>query len=159
MMLIAAGKTQHVEESQLGDVFPHWTAHSESGWTTEDTFIQYLNHVSEYFNNEPVHMILDVYAAHRTDTVKQIAEALNIKLYFIPPGCTDLVQPLDVKVFGALKGTVKFYFRLRYQGVACQKVTSKDAVANLIRAWENLSHSLTEAAWHVYNEEEDNDEE
>ena len=65
-------------------------------------------------------MILDVYAAYRTDTVKQLAEALNIKLYFIPPGYTDLVQPLDVKVFGALKGTsAKFSFRLRYQGVAC----------------------------------------
>ena len=159
MMLIAAGKTQHVEESQLGDVHPHWTAHSENGWTTEDTFMQYLDHIAQYFNNEPVHMILDVYAAHRTESVKQFAEALNITLYFIPPGCTDLVQPLDVKVFGALKATAKFYFRQRYQGVASPKVTSKEAVENLIRAWESLSHHLTEEAWNIYEEENPEEEE
>ena len=122
----------------INDVHPHWTAHSENGWTTEDTFMQYLDHIAQYFNNEPVHMILDVYAAHRTESVKQFAEALNITLYFIPPGCTDLVQPLDVKVFGALKATAKFYFRQRYQGAASPKVTSKEAVENLIRAGESL---------------------
>ena len=95
----AGGKTQHVEGSQLGDVYPHWTAHSVNVWTTEDTFIQYLDHIAQNFNNEPVHIILDVYAAHQTESVKQFAEGLNITLYFIPPGCTDLVQPLDVKVY------------------------------------------------------------
>ena len=94
-----------------------------------------------------------VCAAHRTDAVKQRAEELGITLYFIPPGCTDLVQPLDVKVFGALKSTARKLFRERYNGVSSPKVTSRDAVQNLIRAWEGLSQNLYEDAWEVYDEE------
>ena len=150
MMLIAAGKTTLVEASQLGDVYPHWKTHSESGWTTEETFVEYLLHIAEYFNNEEVHLILDVYAAHRTELVKETARNNNITLYFIPPGCTDLVQPLDVKVFGALKATARKLFRERYLGVACPKVTSKDAVQNLIKAWESVSNQLAEDAWDIY---------
>ena len=154
MMIIAAGKTHRVEESQLGDIFPHWPAHSESGWTTEEVFVQYLQHIADYFNNEEVHLLLDVYAAHRTENVKEIARALNIHLYFIPPGCTDLVQPLDVKVFGALKAKARALFRMRYEGINSPRVTSKDAVQNLIRAWEGISHEVSEEAWFIYDDYE-----
>ena len=150
MMLIASGKTSACELSQLGDVSPNWTTHSENGWTTEATFIEYLQHIAEYFNYQPVHLILDVYAAHRTDEVKEAAEALGIKLYYIPPGCTDLVQPLDVKVFGALKASARKLFRERYQNARTPKVTSKDAVQNLIRAWEGIGVQLSEEAWDIY---------
>ena len=155
MMLIAAGKTTLVEDSQLGDVHPHWKCHSETGWTTEGTFIQYLEHLAEHFDYKEIHLILDVYAAHKTEAVKEAANALNIKLHFIPPGCTDLLQPLDVKVFGALKSTARRLFRERYSGVKAPKVTSKDAVQNLIKAWEGLSMHIGEAAWDIYKEEEE----
>ena len=153
MMLIAAGKTAAVEQSQLGDIYPHWKTHSESGWTTEETFIEYLLHIAEFFQHEEVHLILDVYTAHRTELVKETARNNNIKLYFIPPGCTDLVQPLDVKVFGALKATARKLFRERYIGVHSPKVTSQDAVQNLIKAWEGISSQLAEDAWDIYKEE------
>ena len=38
-----------------------------------------------------------------TEPRKEKARALDIELVFVPPGCTDIVQPLDIKVFGALK--------------------------------------------------------
>ena len=155
MMIIAAGKTTRVEETQLGDIFPHWPAHSESGWTTEEVFTQYLQNISNHFHGEEVHLLLDVYTAHRTDDVKAIAKALNIHLYYIPPGCTDLVQPLDVKVFGALKAKARALFRKRYEGTQSPHVTSKDAVQNLIRAWEGLSNEVAEEAWYVYDENSD----
>lgn len=155
MMLIAAGKTTAVELTQLGDIYPHWKSHSESGWTTEETFVEYLLHIAELYANEEVHLILDVYTAHRTELVKETAKNNNIKLYFIPPGCTDLVQPLDVKVFGALKSTARKLFRERYHGVNAPRVTSKDAVQNLIRAWEGVSTQLIEEAWQIYQPEED----
>lgn len=151
MMLIAAGKTDYVESSQLGDIGHHWSCHSESGWSTEETFVQYIQHIGEYFNNQEVHLLLDVYTAHRTDTVKETAHSYNIHLHFIPPGCTDLVQPLDVKVFGALKSKARALFRERYNGVMCPRVTSRDAVQNLIKAWEGISTYIIEEAWEVYD--------
>ena len=154
MMIITSGKTNRVEESQLGDIYPHWASHSESGWTTEDVFGQYLQHISDYFHNEEIHLILDVYTAHRTESVKAIAQALNINLYFIPPGCTDLLQPLDIRVFGALKAKARALFRNRYQGVPTPRVTSKEAVQNLIRAWEGLDQQVTEEAWFSYENPE-----
>ena len=153
MMLIASGKTERVEDSQLGDVYPHWRCHSETGWTTEETFIEYLLHISEFFNNEEVHLILDVYAAHRTERVKETAKNNNIHLHFIPPGCTDLVQPLDVKVFGSLKATARKLFRERFGALSGRKVSSQDAVQNLIRAWEGIGINVTEEAWEIYEED------
>jgi hypothetical protein len=37
LVIIAAGKTERVEVSQLGDVGEHVTDHSLSGWTTSET--------------------------------------------------------------------------------------------------------------------------
>jgi hypothetical protein len=36
-MLLASGKTERNEFSQLGDTEIHWRDHSQSGWTTVDT--------------------------------------------------------------------------------------------------------------------------
>ena len=52
-------------------------------------------------------------------------------------------QP-DELVFGALKATARKLFRERYNGISSPKMTSKDAVQNLIRVWEGLSQNLNE---------------
>ena len=136
-MIIASDKTLRVEESQHGDIFPHWASHSESDWTTEEVFGQYFQHISYYYHNEEIHLILNVYTADKTEVVKAIAQTLNINMYYIPPGCTYLLQPLDIRDSGAL-------LRNRYQGVPSPRVTSKETVQNLIELGKRLISKLPE---------------
>jgi hypothetical protein len=44
-----------------------------------------------------------MFSAHRTAVTKVAAESLRIQFVFIPLGWTDTLQPLDRRVFGALK--------------------------------------------------------
>ena len=105
LFFLAEGKTERVEESQIGDVGFHWKCHSKNGWQTSETFSTYLMHLREHFGDQEIHLILDVHASHRTDDVKTLARSLGIHLWYIPPGCTDILQPLDRLCFGVLKAT------------------------------------------------------
>jgi hypothetical protein len=61
--------------------------HSESGWTTETVMIDYLDWLRQWYDDdEPIHLILDCFAAHRAPWVKVIAAALNIVLHFAVRG-------------------------------------------------------------------------
>jgi hypothetical protein len=48
-------------------------------------------------------LLLDQFNAHDTPTVYNEASKLNIHLVLIPKGGTGKYQPLDRRVFGALK--------------------------------------------------------
>ena len=80
----------------------------EKGWTNDDTFYQYLNYLRSYFNdNNEIHVILDIFSAHRSETTKKLAKDLNIILHYIPAGFTDMYQPLDTTIFAVLKAYIK----------------------------------------------------
>lgn len=60
-----------------------------------------LNNI--FFDEQPIHLILDIYRAHITDKVKELANAQNIILHFIPAEMTYELQPLDRSIFGPLR--------------------------------------------------------
>jgi hypothetical protein len=153
LFILAHGKTERAERSQIGDVGTHWVSHSLTGWMTEVTFEEYLDHLRGlYHDGEELHLLLDSYSAHRTPGVRSKAEALNIRLHFIPPGMTDEFQPLDRKVFGILNAYGKMLFLRRLTEFASRR-TKRHAVQDLIAAWEHLSPTPIEAAWEIYQQE------
>ena len=52
--------------------------------------------------------------AHLVASVRETAENLNIKLYFIPLGKADELQPLDLLISGALKARTRGYWYTNY---------------------------------------------
>ena len=150
LMMVAKGLTEQVEESQLGDTAYHWKCHSESGWMTTDTFSLYLMHLREECGDQTIYLLLDVYACHRAQVSKDLADALDIKLKFIPAGQTDRLQPCDHRVFGALKATARSLFRTRQNNSPNEKRTKIHAVQDVIAAWERLSEEVVEEAWEMY---------
>ena len=106
-------------------------------------------HIRELYNDQKVHLILDLHASHKTESVKKLAKELNIQLWYIPPGCTDLVQPLDVRCFGALKSTARRLWREQIAENPDKRFKKRDAVAILIAAWEHLSTETIEEAWEI----------
>jgi hypothetical protein len=104
LTLIATRKTHIVEENHFGDINYHRTDHSESGWTTTDTFQRCLPRLpSVHDDGDPFWLVLDCYFIHRQTAMKKYAEELGFHLLFLPPGLTDEMQPLDWFVFGGLK--------------------------------------------------------
>ena len=84
-----------------------------------------------------------------TADVESLAKSLHIRLWFIPSGCTDLLQPLDRKCFGALKSTARMLWRQRVSGEQGAQLTKKDAVASMIWAWEHLGEEVIEESWEI----------
>ena len=110
LFLIAKGLTERCERSQLGEVHGHHAAHAPGGWMTGPLFLSYLRFLrSQFSDGKTLHLVVDAYAAHRTQVARELAASHNIKLHYLPAGMTDLFQPLDRRCFGCLKATAKHY--------------------------------------------------
>lgn len=156
LMMIAKGTGNRCEATQLGDIYPHFSHHTESGWMDQDAFVTYLKFLRQQFHDDQkVYLILDTYSSHRTQSAREMAEGLNISLIFVPPGMTDCCQPLDLRVFGALKSIAKAaIYRKMTENPGC-RIGMLDAVRILISSWEHLSQDALNSAWATYLEESD----
>jgi hypothetical protein len=94
-----------------------------------------------------IHLILDGYATHRCDDVLAMADELGIVLRFIPPGLTDLLQPLDRSVFGALQAEYRAIYRMDMSQREDRRMTKADFAAYLILAWELVSDGAVRRGW------------
>ena len=157
VQFIAKGKTEQVLDSQLGDVGYHLRSFSESGWTTEYTFVEYLVGIRNFYgfdDKNTIHVILDVFRAHITDKVYNAAKELNIKFYLIPAGTTDELQPLDKKIFGPLKRFAAKLFRKHYQYSNDGTRTKKDACQDMVRSWERVTPETIRESFEHFHERE-----
>jgi hypothetical protein len=183
LYLIAKGTTPLCER-QLGnhEQYQWFPLHSKSGWSKKDTMIQYLSSLRKYydttFTDKPgyhgmdellkdadpatldlshvthIDLIWDCYAAHRDATVKEAASRLGINLYYVPAGGTDEFQPLDIKVFGALKATARKVWNQRYINDSSVPQNKVAAVQILLGCWEDLEPASINAAWNSLKEQE-----
>jgi hypothetical protein len=120
-----------------------------------ELFTEYLRHLRERVPMENrLFLICDVHASHRTPAVKELADELNIELIYIPPGATDLLQPLDRKVFGALKSEARRLFRLLAAKNPELKLCKKNTTQTMCDAWNALSAATIASAWEIYSGEE-----
>jgi hypothetical protein len=150
LTVIGKGKTLRcLAGYELGDDV--WKAQSESGWTTSDVTCGYFRQLRQkLFPDGPLLVILDTYAAHRSADVRSVAALYGIELVFIPPGCTDRLQPLDRKVFGALKSFARQQWRRRYHKTFGAKVKRPEIARGLVEAWDRLTDETIEDAWDIY---------
>jgi hypothetical protein len=158
LLAIAKGKTRRAEQNQLGSGPTLIRDHSPSGWTTVETFSHYLDSLAGAYQGriQPgrrLHLILDCYSVHRSKEIKEHAQRVQIKLWFIPAGHTDELQPLDRAVFGAIKSI----FRRRFEELCRRspngRVTKSVAVRILIEIWENLSPAAIHSGWAIYGDD------
>jgi hypothetical protein len=108
----------------------------------------------ELYPEGPLIVILDAYAARRSPEVPEIAGLSEIQLMFIPPGCTDKLQPLDGRIFGVLKSLPRQLWREQYHKSRGAKTTRSMIAANLCKAWGRITIGLIQEAWDIYEEED-----
>ena len=174
---ILKGKTEKVYnelkdiQNKIGQSF------SLSGWSTLGVMVYYfkwlkITHKEVYHNkpqydeNAKIDLVLDLYPTHRTDLIKRIAIAYGIDLHYIPAGATDLLQPLDRKVFGPMKRTAHRIWAENYaqKRIELQNNPDKDrllrqfsskkaAVRLLVQIWEEMDKNIILKGWDIYTEE------
>jgi hypothetical protein len=152
LTVIGKGKTRRcLAGYQLPETV--WVNYSDSGWTTLDIMCRYFADLRRrlFPDGAPVLVILDTYSAHRSEIVREIARLWGIDLVFIPPGCTDRLQPLDRKVFGALKSFARQQWRMNYHQSFGAKVKRPMIAEGLVQAWDRVTHETIEDAWAIYH--------
>jgi hypothetical protein len=111
----------------------------------------YLAHLRQtIFPHGKLLLLLDTYAAHGSAAVKDTAEQLGIDLVFIPPGCTDRLQPLDRRVFGVLKAFARQQWRMQYHQTKGRKISRQMIADNLMKAWKRITQDVIESSWDLY---------
>jgi hypothetical protein len=99
------------------DQFEGWqfTA-TDNGWTTDATAIEWLKKVflPQTATEEDRLLILDGHGSHESTDFMWICYQNNIRLLFLPPHSSHVLQPLDLGVFSSLKG----YYRRELSNLA-----------------------------------------
>jgi hypothetical protein len=92
-----------------------------------------------------IHLILDLYSAHRRAHAKATANQLGIIPHFIPAGPRDEFQPLARLVFGALKAIARYLSQQAFWEDRQHVFNRQWAAAQMIQACDRLqSHVIKE---------------
>jgi hypothetical protein len=88
---------------------------------------------------------------HTTQDVKDLAASLNIELIYIPPGMTDMCQPLDRTIFGVLKAKAKKLFREQFAAMDKVQVRKREACRLIQQCWDEVTVPAMVQAWIIYD--------
>ena len=119
--------------------------HSSSHWSMEDTVNIFVENVLvPYIEKEKNKLtcritttsqksllIYDVFAAHRVEPVLHNLEENNILVIFVPPNCTDSLQPLDVSINKPFKTEIKRHFVKWYSDEVKQQLDNGTPVGEV----------------------------
>ena len=94
----------------LNESFPHDKAHcaaTKSGWMDSTTFSIYLHRFAEEIRQNGIKLLvilfIDNHSSHVSLESSETADKLGIKMIFLYPNSTFLLQPADVAIFRSLK--------------------------------------------------------
>ena len=133
--IILKGKTLKLyEKTQLTDDTIFNRKFTESGWLDKDIMISILIQINKITKGKECVLILDSWGFHKDPTIKELANALKIKLLYVPVGKTATNQPLDVAVNGVIKGIGKHIAREIFLNDAFSVPTIKDSIKALIES-------------------------
>ena len=122
--------------------------YSPGGNTDENTMIYFLNLVHKWVNKQECALILDRYSSHITCSVVNHAKSLGIRLVYIPTSATEMFQPLDVRVFGAMKSKGSKEFN-NFVLTNSRGFTKSEAADIFIKCWKSLSIELINKSWNL----------
>ena len=95
--------------------------HTENLWANQLTVLRYIDTVLipylqskrqelELPSTQKALLVMDVFKAHRCEEVLQKLEESNVIVIFVPPNCTDQLQPLDLSVNKPIKAQMRKCF-------------------------------------------------
>ena len=96
-------------------------------------------------------LYLDSFRVHMMGSVVSAIQAIGIEVEFIPPGCTGLVQPVNVGYNKSFKAKVKDQYMnwlmVQDPDAPIPKTTRRDVVGWILAAEEKISLATRRNAW------------
>ncbi len=78
-----------------------------NAWCDENIMKWWIRHCWKPYLQDETLLILDVHTAQKTEDIKSLLTECDTIPVFVPPGCTSLVQPLDVSFNAPFKKLVE----------------------------------------------------
>lgn len=121
--------------------------HSKNGWATHAVMRDYIKWLSDQAKGRWSYLIWDLHVSHRNQTVKDTAAKHCVNLAYVPAGQTSVWQPLDVRVFGALKAHAMSLLDAQCAIRSLHELDMVDALLILAQAWDDLTPDVIRAGW------------
>jgi hypothetical protein len=88
----------------------------DKAWFDEEVMLDWVELCLKPYVTDVPHgivplLLLDDFKVHKMGVVVQAIQALGVEVEFIPPGCTGMVQPVDVGYNKPLKAKVRDQYR------------------------------------------------
>jgi hypothetical protein len=149
---IAKGKTQRAEWDQLGSDPTIAKDHAPLEWKSRN--IQGLSRLPRWDAGKvsaarPLDIVRDCDCVHRLEDVRDHAADLKIRLWFIPAGDTNELQPLDRAVFGAMKAMFRRRFESLHRQHPEDRVTKSLDLQIVAEIWENVGVASILHGWEI----------
>ena len=109
--------------------------HSPKHWSTEQTMLQYVEHIILPYvekvretlgDNKPALAIMDNFKGQITESVSGLLDMHNIHVCLLPPNTTDLLQPMDIAVNKPAKEYLKRQFDQWYSEQVMKQLEGQD---------------------------------
>jgi hypothetical protein len=126
-----------------------WGGHTKTGWVNAVAmmrWIQRLCDLPQYAEGHKLHLIVDTYAVHPCQEVRNLAGSLNMESHFIPAGPADTMHPPDRCVLEAMKARYRRIYQARVAGGGIRRLASWDLDCQLRATWEDVSRAIRERA-------------
>ena len=130
---------------------------SKNGWMTAELYHWWLQHIYKPMTSSRSchHLLLvDNYRPHLTPQSQEIVHKCDSDLIFIPPGCTPLVQPMDVSVNRPFKSRMEelwvAWFRHHTATTPSgnpKQPTRQNAIDWVSTAWADIPQSIIEESF------------
>ena len=81
---------------------------NESGWMQQADFVKFMEHFIKHSHsskNSPTLLVLDNHGSHLSVEAIDMAVENGVTMLSFPPHCSHHLQPLDVSVYGPVKGS------------------------------------------------------
>ena len=98
-------------------------------------------------NGEKFALVLDVFRAHKKQSVLAEANRLNIKLIFVPSCGTGIYQTLYRKIFGIVKSKL----RKESSNLRTEENRFQNIHALMNQIWDEISDEAIDSAWNIPN--------
>ena len=128
----------------------------EKAWFSEDIMLEWIEDVLKpYVANVPPGIVpilfLDSFTVHKMGSVVNAIQALGVEVDFIPPGCTGMVQPVDVGYNKPFKAKLREQYRNWMFAQDTDKPTPApkriDVAEWILMAEKNISEASVKNAW------------
>ena len=76
-------------------------------WVNEEIFLDWIDAFAAFKGDSKVLLFMDNLSAQQTDPVRNKLASKGIKAWYLPPNCTDIVQPVDRNLAQQVKMELK----------------------------------------------------